>query len=175
MEFVCNKPYIQVGSECCLDKNGDKVCDKDEQTDIKETEAKKSINPNPVQALTVEYCTGTYYFDCPWSYITKDEVQFKLRATRSGIAIIKRIEIPNVPCTKEFGNIPLEKGMKYDEIRQFNVTCNFKKNSVDSDVKLYITQYPIEGFKEGDTSKEWMGYKEPIEMVTILYISGMVR
>ena len=65
--------------------------------------------------------------------------------------------------------------MKYDEIRQFNVTCNFKKNSVDSDVKLYITQYPIEGFKEGDTSKEWMGYKEPIEMVTILYISGMVR
>lgn len=29
--FVCNTPYIQVGTECCLDKDGSRVCDKDEQ------------------------------------------------------------------------------------------------------------------------------------------------
>ena len=27
---VCNKPYIIVGKECCLDRNDDKICDKDE-------------------------------------------------------------------------------------------------------------------------------------------------
>ena len=27
---VCNGPYIQVGMDCCLDKNSDDVCDKDE-------------------------------------------------------------------------------------------------------------------------------------------------
>ncbi len=29
-EVVCNDPYIQVGAECCLDKNSNKICDSDE-------------------------------------------------------------------------------------------------------------------------------------------------
>ncbi|MFH1306414.1 MAG: hypothetical protein ABIH83_02010 [Candidatus Micrarchaeota archaeon] len=29
--FACNKPYIQVGSECCLDQDSNEICDKDEQ------------------------------------------------------------------------------------------------------------------------------------------------
>ncbi len=29
--FACNKPYIQVGSVCCLDQNNNSICDKDEQ------------------------------------------------------------------------------------------------------------------------------------------------
>ncbi|MBS3116074.1 hypothetical protein J4421_00605 [Candidatus Woesearchaeota archaeon] len=28
---ICNKPYLRVGLECCLDKNGDKICDDDKQ------------------------------------------------------------------------------------------------------------------------------------------------
>lgn len=28
---VCNKPYILVGNDCCLDKNDNNVCDKDEE------------------------------------------------------------------------------------------------------------------------------------------------
>jgi hypothetical protein len=27
---VCNKPYMWVGNDCCLDKNDNKICDKDE-------------------------------------------------------------------------------------------------------------------------------------------------
>lgn len=30
--LVCNKPYILVGNSCCLDSNGNSVCDKDEVT-----------------------------------------------------------------------------------------------------------------------------------------------
>ncbi|MEK6734348.1 MAG: hypothetical protein AABY27_04495 [Pseudomonadota bacterium] len=29
-KVVCNKPYILVGSECCLDTNDNQICDKDE-------------------------------------------------------------------------------------------------------------------------------------------------
>ena len=29
-KVVCNKPYILVGSECCLDEDGNSICDKDE-------------------------------------------------------------------------------------------------------------------------------------------------
>lgn len=37
---VCNKPYILVGGDCCLDKDDNSICDKDE---IEETE------PDPVE------------------------------------------------------------------------------------------------------------------------------
>ena len=28
-QLVCNAPYIQVGSECCLDKDSNSICDED--------------------------------------------------------------------------------------------------------------------------------------------------
>ena len=33
---VCNKPYIRVGLECCLDQNSNSICDKDEKIEQKE-------------------------------------------------------------------------------------------------------------------------------------------
>ena len=33
---TCNKPYITVGNSCCLDKNGNKICDNDETTQEKQ-------------------------------------------------------------------------------------------------------------------------------------------
>jgi len=29
-QITCNKPYILVGTECCLDQNDNSICDKDE-------------------------------------------------------------------------------------------------------------------------------------------------
>jgi len=31
-EIICNKPYIKVGTDCCLDVNDNGICDKDETT-----------------------------------------------------------------------------------------------------------------------------------------------
>jgi hypothetical protein len=31
-KVVCNPPYIKIGNKCCLDKNSNKICDKDEKT-----------------------------------------------------------------------------------------------------------------------------------------------
>lgn len=46
---VCNEPYIRVGIECCLDKNNNSICDKDENnfTDkLNEEEFGQSISEN---------------------------------------------------------------------------------------------------------------------------------
>lgn len=38
---VCNKPYILVGTSCCLDKNDNKICDRDERIEQGEEQGKE--------------------------------------------------------------------------------------------------------------------------------------
>lgn len=42
-EPVCEKPYIMVDYECCLDQNDNKICDSDETGNIKATESEDKI------------------------------------------------------------------------------------------------------------------------------------
>ena len=32
--IVCNKPYIRIEDDCCLDKDDNGICDRDEKEDI---------------------------------------------------------------------------------------------------------------------------------------------
>lgn len=41
---VCNKPYILVGNDCCLDKDDNSVCDRDEEELTQKAERKPSID-----------------------------------------------------------------------------------------------------------------------------------
>ena len=76
--IVCNDPYIRVGTECCLDKDSNSICDVDEtesKSDVKETvtetkavvktETKKgkepTINPTTCVNLQIEYKTKESY------------------------------------------------------------------------------------------------------------------
>lgn len=47
--IVCNKPYIHVGIECCLDKDDNKICDKDELVEQKQEEEKEEAQPEEQQ------------------------------------------------------------------------------------------------------------------------------
>lgn len=40
---VCNKPYIRVGIECCLDQNDNSICDDDEKAIEKEEEKQEVV------------------------------------------------------------------------------------------------------------------------------------
>ncbi len=42
-QFVCNPPYINLGKKCCLDKNNDKLCDKDRSGIIQNTSTSTTI------------------------------------------------------------------------------------------------------------------------------------
>ena len=67
-QLVCNSPYIQVGGDCCLDTDGNKICDKDEQaresTEIVVTEEKPKIVPTEVK-VTKYVCSDGSVVDMP--------------------------------------------------------------------------------------------------------------
>lgn len=47
-EVICNKPYLLVGKDCCLDQNNNNVCDKDE------TSAKPQTSSPAAPSSTIE-------------------------------------------------------------------------------------------------------------------------
>jgi len=61
----CEKPYIKVGSECCVDQNDNKVCDKDEieldnlrvQKDITRVETVPSADGKTYKTDVIEGCS----------------------------------------------------------------------------------------------------------------------
>lgn len=54
---TCNKPYILVGTECCLDKNDNAICDKDE------TEQSSSYTIGDLQADINKVLKGRFKYD----------------------------------------------------------------------------------------------------------------
>jgi hypothetical protein len=71
-EIVCNPPYIQVGTECCLDQDNNKVCDKDEKVEeeskIVITEKKPEIIEKEVKVKEYVCSDGSIVDDtskCP--------------------------------------------------------------------------------------------------------------
>ena len=59
-QLVCNKPYILVGNDCCLDKNDNSICDKDE-TEIERT--KCTSDNDCVGSASGRYC-DTKVWEC---------------------------------------------------------------------------------------------------------------
>jgi len=53
---VCNEPYIQVGTDCCLDQNYNDICDYEEDETTDKLDNNKNIpeieNTNPIWDLT---------------------------------------------------------------------------------------------------------------------------
>jgi len=57
---VCNKPYIRVGMECCLDENDNNICDEDE---TKKTEMPQE-QPGCTDECSSDSCDGFNYISC---------------------------------------------------------------------------------------------------------------
>jgi len=60
---TCNPPYIKVGTECCLDANGNGICDKDEKIQ-KPTKQPECGNGICEEGETFYTCGGIYPADC---------------------------------------------------------------------------------------------------------------
>src|SRR3989344_4186714 len=50
--IVCNTPYIRVGTNCCLDKDNNKICDKDESENLMQKEIPKETKKLSTWSLT---------------------------------------------------------------------------------------------------------------------------
>ena len=75
---ACNKPYIQVGTECCLDKDDSSICDKDEV--VIQEEKKVEEPPVTQEVKAVETPARTYSLEQlkkDISTVYKKEVVFR--------------------------------------------------------------------------------------------------
>ncbi|VVB51753.1 Uncharacterised protein [uncultured archaeon] len=60
-EVICNHPYIRVGQDCCLDKNSNAICDKDETTNPAQTTTtiKKNTTKTNATSTTIKTANVT--------------------------------------------------------------------------------------------------------------------
>ncbi len=109
---VCNKPYIRVGIECCLDQNDNRVCDKDEtKTTQKKTEEKPlettEITKIPIKKQTLDSCS-TYNNDNVhkikydfWDIDTNNKIERCLETSKN----IEFIDITNDPFIQKYPSV----------------------------------------------------------------------
>lgn len=146
-EIICNSPYIRYADSCCLDKNYNDICDKDETTPSENIVSEETIQDS---------CTDTSYFECLGSYITKEEVFLKLKAIRDGYTHIKKVEIPKYNCFKEFDESNVSSGLKFNNIIDIKVPCKIDKSKLEDEAfSIELIFYPRVGIDE-DTG-EWLG------------------
>lgn len=147
-EITCNSPYIKVGDECCLDKNFNGICDRDEI--IKTTSTETSCNypyvklgskcclddndngicdKNEIGRKRIRSSDVDSPFDINSIDIEKDELSFDLENEGSEDVIIKKIKIDD--CDTEHPDKTIEKG----EERNFDFDCDFG-SKVDSDIDI---------------------------------------
>jgi hypothetical protein len=66
-KVVCNTPYTQVGSSCCLDDNNNKICDNNE-------EYTKTVDPS-----STGFCAMTTPFGCEEYAIDANDIRLIIR------------------------------------------------------------------------------------------------
>lgn len=112
--FVCNKPYIQVGSDCCLDENDNSICDTDETAEVS-NQAK---------------CDISIPFNCRYAEISKDNIHLSLKYITQGNIYLESISFPSLGCSKYFYNVPKDQWI-YDPLTDYSKVEPLKETAYD--------------------------------------------
>lgn len=161
---VCNKPYIQVGTDCCLDQNGNNICDNDDQS-LEEKKLALESNPvegtatksvsKPTKEITADWCgyTEPIHFDCRYGFLWKDGIELKLRMIESGQYRLKKLIFEEVDCELELPNSP-EYLLKFNDEVLFDVPCNISQDAVDINMVIIADYYTKDANPESSTPSE---------------------
>lgn len=186
-ELICNASYFEYKEgECCLDKNANSICDTNESiveevTATEETKTETISEPEPepgvkeVKITVDDACADTTYFECLASYITKNEVFFKLKARKEGYIHPKKISV--LDCEKTFADKD-KASQGYAANSELVVLVPCTKNSLGQEIKDkdYIIEYifyPASGIDS--STGEWkLEYQRGLQISTGK-ISGTVR
>lgn len=154
----CNAPYTYMGGDCCLDKNQDKICDKDTAE---------------VRSFTgAEDCKFDREFTCLGKKITSNAIELKIRHDRSGIASITKIELPNVGDNgcKQVTNGLIEDGIDFDQEKIIVVSCPDIGDFVDTPILLEAKVYEKSRMR-GNVLTPYTTY----DVSTEGYLAGIVQ
>ena len=95
--IACNKPYIRFGTSCCLDKNGNNVCDRDEKTIEVIEESTKGTIP---EKFLPEKCLIETSFTCISSKVKPTQSTIIFQNGYGKSVTIDRVNIGR--CSKTF-------------------------------------------------------------------------
>ncbi len=100
---TCNKPYILVGSACCLDQNDNGICDKDEKglpTPVEEAKTEISTEPQKIFQVGDEIIAGEFKWKITkmtkQKEIGQDIAGTFLGAKADGEFLILDVEVENI-------------------------------------------------------------------------------
>lgn len=142
---VCNKPYILVGTGCCLDQNDNKICDSDENIDVEN----QSIEKPKSQEIIRSDCylpgnvPGTADLECSNMKVENKIIKLILISNKAENISIQKIELPNIGkngCSKTF-NYTEEEPIKYHDVMEYELNCDFAGE--DSFYSKLIIDYAV--------------------------------
>jgi len=93
-QVTCNKPYIKVGKECCLDINDNAICDKDETTTSTTTTSTTTTTTTTEPSRVCNPCFE--YF----TFVEYSNITLKIRNGPKTIRIESAISRPGGASTK---------------------------------------------------------------------------
>jgi len=117
--IVCNKPYIRVGTSCCLDQNENKICDKDE-------------SPQASGAIPYE-CTFQSGLACLDFKITATSLDLIIQNSLGYDIIIESVEAQQ--CSTQNTRISLRNGERITSYLE----CRITSAIYDADVNIIYT------------------------------------
>ena len=167
--IICNKPYILVGKECCLDKDDNRICDRDEGVDDKKDQFYVS------GAVLKEECSTqnqfSTIFNCESYKVTPKGVELTLLWESAKLSFIKEISIPGTDCSKKW-NVKsyqnaevVEGGIKRGDRFDTKLDCEIKERFLDTKLKIV---YDVYGLPRKDTN---ITYGFAYESENIAYIN----
>src|SRR3989344_5975165 len=91
--IACEKPYIVVNGDCCLDDNNNNLCDKNEVA--------KKPGADLLQGPYVsERCEGGGRLKCVTYNIRLNTISIKFQSTSKDLINVKRMALPSLGCSQ---------------------------------------------------------------------------
>ena len=159
-DSACEVPYASVNGACCLDKNANRVCDRDE-TQRSET----VVRERPV-ILVQEVC-NLPRFTCLQKEITPDFVSLKLRFERDEVLKVEKMTLKEIGCSQSFEKVEL----RFNDEYEFKIPCLVEGDAVKAEVSTEVEITPILKYSSGQV----FGYGTPAPAVLKGEISGLVK
>src|SRR3989344_3306360 len=117
----CDLSYSFVNGACCLDKNANNICDKEE------TQRAETVFRDRPVVLIEEIC-NLPRFSCVDKQLTSDYVYLNLRFERDEIITIKKITLNSLKCSAEF-----DTKLNFNDGGEFKIPCVIDSDAFKTD------------------------------------------
>ena len=110
-EQKCDLSYSFVNGACCLDKDVNRICDRDETPKVQAIVGSKDV-------LFVQEMCNIPHFTCLYKKITAEKVVLDVRLERDETIHVQKISLPELKCSQTFNST-----LKFGEEEEFTIPC----------------------------------------------------